>query len=120
MGTLTNGRTTIPYEHHTAPGLDWRKAGRTDLDPILKELPDGEAMSGSSRPPRDNGASLKAGPVCSEHTGPPAPTIRSSARVSICPICTPLGSTPERTRAIVQRQNEILDNPYWRDGGPCT
>ncbi|MBW5420252.1 DUF397 domain-containing protein [Streptomyces sp. BG9H] len=37
MGTLTNGRTTIPYEHHTAPGLDWRKAGRTDLDPILKD-----------------------------------------------------------------------------------
>lgn len=37
MGTLTNGRTTIPYEQHTAPGLDWRKAGRTDLDPILKE-----------------------------------------------------------------------------------
>lgn len=37
MGTLTNGRSTIPYEQHTAPGLDWRKAGRTDLDPILKE-----------------------------------------------------------------------------------
>lgn len=37
MGTLTNGRTTIAYEHHAAPGLDWRKAGRTDLDPILKE-----------------------------------------------------------------------------------
>lgn len=37
MGTLTNGRTTITYEHHAAPGLDWRKAGRTDLDPILKE-----------------------------------------------------------------------------------
>ncbi|MEV0526066.1 DUF397 domain-containing protein [Streptomyces sp. NPDC050439] len=37
MGTLTNGRTTIFYEQHTAPGLDWRKAGRTDLDPILKE-----------------------------------------------------------------------------------
>ncbi|MEU1119683.1 MULTISPECIES: DUF397 domain-containing protein [unclassified Streptomyces] len=37
MGTLANGRTTIPYEHHTAPGLNWRKAGRTDLDPILKD-----------------------------------------------------------------------------------
>lgn len=37
MGTLTNGRSTIHYEQRTAPGLDWRKAGRTDLDPILKE-----------------------------------------------------------------------------------
>ncbi|MFF1694939.1 DUF397 domain-containing protein [Streptomyces sp. NPDC058257] len=37
MGTLTNGTTTIPYQHDTAPGLDWRKAGRTDLDPILKD-----------------------------------------------------------------------------------
>ncbi|MFE0133625.1 DUF397 domain-containing protein [Streptomyces sp. NPDC059037] len=37
MGTLTNGKTTIPYAQHTAPGLNWRKAGRTDLDPILKE-----------------------------------------------------------------------------------
>lgn len=37
MGTLTNGRTTIPYDNWTAPHLDWRKAGRTDLDPILKD-----------------------------------------------------------------------------------
>lgn len=37
MGTLTNGRTTIHFDNSNAPGLDWRKAGRTDLDPILKE-----------------------------------------------------------------------------------
>ncbi|MET8687956.1 DUF397 domain-containing protein [Streptomyces sp. NPDC004732] len=37
MGTLTNGRTTIPYDNWNAPRLDWRKAGRTDLDPILKD-----------------------------------------------------------------------------------
>ncbi|MEU5689157.1 DUF397 domain-containing protein [Streptomyces venezuelae] len=37
MGTLTNGRTTIPYDNWHAPHLDWRKAGKTDLDPILKE-----------------------------------------------------------------------------------
>ncbi|WP_223832160.1 hypothetical protein [Streptomyces venezuelae] len=37
MGTLTNGRTTIPYDNWTAPHLNWRKAGRTDLDPILKD-----------------------------------------------------------------------------------
>ncbi|WPO76253.1 DUF397 domain-containing protein [Streptomyces sp. KN37] len=37
MGTLTNGTSTIPYEHYTAPGLDWRKAGRSDLDPIVKD-----------------------------------------------------------------------------------
>ncbi|MEU5773881.1 hypothetical protein ABZ819_11395 [Streptomyces venezuelae] len=36
MGTLTNGRTTIPYDNWTAPHLNWRKAGRTDLGPILK------------------------------------------------------------------------------------
>jgi len=37
VGTLTNGRTTIPYDHRTLPGLDWRKASRTDLDPIVKD-----------------------------------------------------------------------------------
>ncbi|MET8684794.1 DUF397 domain-containing protein [Streptomyces sp. NPDC004732] len=37
MGTLTNGSSTIAYEQSNAPGLDWRKSGRTDLDPILKE-----------------------------------------------------------------------------------
>ncbi|WAL94015.1 DUF397 domain-containing protein [Streptomyces sp. Je 1-369] len=37
MGTLTNGRTTIPFDNWSAPHLDWRKAGRTDLDPILKD-----------------------------------------------------------------------------------
>ncbi|WP_055565918.1 DUF397 domain-containing protein [Streptomyces atriruber] len=37
MGTLTNGRTTIPYDNWNAPTLAWRKAGRTDLDPILKD-----------------------------------------------------------------------------------
>ncbi len=37
MGTLTNGRTTIDYHKPGGPSLDWRKAGRTDLDPILKD-----------------------------------------------------------------------------------
>ncbi|AWI32497.1 DUF397 domain-containing protein [Streptomyces tirandamycinicus] len=37
MGTISNGRTTKAYENPNAPGLDWRKAGRTDLDPILKD-----------------------------------------------------------------------------------
>ncbi|MGW7367451.1 DUF397 domain-containing protein [Streptomyces sp. NPDC054841] len=37
MGTISNGRTTKAYENLTAPGLDWRKASRTDLDPILKD-----------------------------------------------------------------------------------
>ena len=37
MGTITNGRTTQPYENPAAPGLDWRKALRTDLAPILKD-----------------------------------------------------------------------------------
>ncbi|WP_418957239.1 DUF397 domain-containing protein [Streptomyces tritici] len=36
-GTISNGRTTKPYENANAPGLHWRKAGRTDLDPILKD-----------------------------------------------------------------------------------
>jgi hypothetical protein len=37
MGTLSNGRGTVAFENSNAPGLDWRKAGRTDLDPILKD-----------------------------------------------------------------------------------
>jgi hypothetical protein len=37
MGTLSNGRGTVTFENPHAPGLDWRKAGRTDLDPILKD-----------------------------------------------------------------------------------
>ncbi|MDI9885299.1 DUF397 domain-containing protein [Streptomyces sp. HNM0645] len=37
MGTITNGKTTKTYENEQAPGLDWRKASRTDLDPILKD-----------------------------------------------------------------------------------
>lgn len=37
MGTISNGRTSKPFESSHAPGLDWRKASRTDLDPILKE-----------------------------------------------------------------------------------
>ncbi|MGW7365622.1 DUF397 domain-containing protein [Streptomyces sp. NPDC054841] len=37
MGTITNGRSTKTYENHNAPGLDWRKSSRTDLDPILKD-----------------------------------------------------------------------------------
>ncbi|MGW7361995.1 DUF397 domain-containing protein [Streptomyces sp. NPDC054841] len=37
MGTISNGRTTKAYENVSAPGLDWRKASRTDLDPILKD-----------------------------------------------------------------------------------
>ncbi|WP_432158968.1 DUF397 domain-containing protein [Streptomyces sp. bgisy153] len=37
MGTITNGRTVRPFEVASAPGLHWRKASRTDLDPILKD-----------------------------------------------------------------------------------
>ncbi|AVZ73911.1 DUF397 domain-containing protein [Streptomyces lunaelactis] len=37
MGTLSNGRGTVSFENSHAPGLNWRKAGRTDLDPILKD-----------------------------------------------------------------------------------
>ncbi|MEW2083483.1 DUF397 domain-containing protein [Streptomyces sp. NPDC005283] len=37
MGTISNGRTTKAYENVNALGLDWRKASRTDLDPILKD-----------------------------------------------------------------------------------
>lgn len=37
MGTISNGRAVKPFENSSAPGLDWRKASRTDLDPILKE-----------------------------------------------------------------------------------
>ncbi|MER7574914.1 DUF397 domain-containing protein [Streptomyces sp. NPDC126514] len=36
MGTITNGCSFKPYENPNAPGLDWRKSSRTDLDPILK------------------------------------------------------------------------------------
>ncbi|NUP65419.1 MAG: DUF397 domain-containing protein [Nonomuraea sp.] len=37
MGTITNGRTVKPFENPHAPGLDWRKSSRTDLDPIVKD-----------------------------------------------------------------------------------
>lgn len=37
MGTLSNGHGTVPFDNALAPGLDWRKAGRTDLDPIVKD-----------------------------------------------------------------------------------
>ncbi|MCL7427707.1 DUF397 domain-containing protein [Streptomyces sp. YS415] len=37
MGTISNGRAVKPYENPHAPGLDWRKSSRTDLDPILKD-----------------------------------------------------------------------------------
>lgn len=37
MGTITNGITTKLHTQTQAPGLDWRKSSRTDLDPILKD-----------------------------------------------------------------------------------
>lgn len=37
MGTISNELTTKAYENVNAPGLDWRKSSRTDLDPILKD-----------------------------------------------------------------------------------
>ncbi|MFF0064855.1 DUF397 domain-containing protein [Streptomyces sp. NPDC005279] len=37
MSTLSNGRGTVSFENAHAPGLDWRKASRTDLDPIVKD-----------------------------------------------------------------------------------
>lgn len=48
MGTISNGSAIKPFENVNAPGLDWRKSSRTDLDPILKdcvilaEAPDAE------------------------------------------------------------------------------
>ncbi|MEY9845057.1 hypothetical protein ABH940_002127 [Streptacidiphilus sp. BW17] len=57
MGTLTNSRTTIPWNNPNAPeGVRWIKAYDTDLDPIVKdsvivtELPDadGKRMVGVS------------------------------------------------------------------------
>ncbi|MFI2367321.1 DUF397 domain-containing protein [Streptomyces sp. NPDC018833] len=37
MGTISNGLAVKTYENTNAPGLDWRKSSRTDLDPILKD-----------------------------------------------------------------------------------
>ncbi|WP_418957223.1 DUF397 domain-containing protein [Streptomyces tritici] len=37
VGTISNGRDTKVYRNVNAPGLHWRKASRTDLDPILKD-----------------------------------------------------------------------------------
>ncbi|WP_405597579.1 DUF397 domain-containing protein [Streptomyces sp. NBC_01410] len=37
MGTISNGHGTKSFENVHAPGLDWRKSSRTDLDPILKD-----------------------------------------------------------------------------------
>ncbi|MCX4823759.1 DUF397 domain-containing protein [Streptomyces sp. NBC_01142] len=37
MGTLSNGRETVAFENPHAPGLDWRKASRSDLHPIVKD-----------------------------------------------------------------------------------
>lgn len=37
MGTISNGHATKAFENVNALGLDWRKASRTDLDPILKD-----------------------------------------------------------------------------------
>ncbi|MFG2334657.1 DUF397 domain-containing protein [Streptomyces sp. NPDC048604] len=37
VGTISNGRSTKAYQNVNAPGLDWRKSSRTDLDPILKD-----------------------------------------------------------------------------------
>ncbi|MFD4631434.1 hypothetical protein ACFVYR_21325 [Streptomyces sp. NPDC058284] len=71
MGTLTNGRTTIPYEQYTAPGPDWRKAGRTDLNSILKDcviLADAGVAKGSPHHSIPNGTRLIAIP---ETAAPP-------------------------------------------------
>jgi hypothetical protein len=37
MGTITNGRTTKPFENLNAPGRSWRKASRTDLGPMIPD-----------------------------------------------------------------------------------
>jgi hypothetical protein len=37
MGTISNGKSKKAYDQSNAPGLDWRKSSRTDLDPILKD-----------------------------------------------------------------------------------
>ncbi len=48
MGTLTNGRQSVPWSNPLAPDAQWVKAYDTDLDPIVKDsvivtaLPDAE------------------------------------------------------------------------------
>ncbi|MFG2332182.1 DUF397 domain-containing protein [Streptomyces sp. NPDC048604] len=48
VGTISNGCGIKAYQNLNAPGLDWLKSSRTDLDPILKdcvivaEAPDAE------------------------------------------------------------------------------
>lgn len=37
MGTITNGKTTKPFENSNALGRSWRKASRTDLGPMIPD-----------------------------------------------------------------------------------
>jgi hypothetical protein len=70
-GTLTNGTHTVPWNNPLSPGADWRKASRTDLDPIVKDcvivaalpdavdfghdsIPDGTRMIGISDDKSEN------------------------------------------------------------------
>ncbi|MGW5737246.1 MULTISPECIES: hypothetical protein [Streptomyces] len=117
MGTLTNGTTTIPYQYHAAPGLDWRKARRTDLDPILKDrliladagvakgyphdsIPDGTRMVAISDDKDPKAPVLLMsraviskffdGVICDVHEGPPLETEREWNGTRICPgVSTP-------------------------------
>lgn len=61
MGTLTNGTHVIEWNNPHAPGLDWRKSSRTDLDPILKDcviVADGGAAQGFPHPSIPDGTHL--------------------------------------------------------------
>jgi hypothetical protein len=55
-GTLTNGTHTVAWSNPLAPRADWRKANRTDLDPIVKDcvivaaLPDAVGFGHGSIP----------------------------------------------------------------------
>ncbi|MGB8941125.1 MAG: DUF397 domain-containing protein [Streptomyces sp.] len=78
MGTLTNGRSTIAYEQHAAPGLDWRKAGRTDLDPILKECVILAALPDAVGHPHDSIPDGTRMVAISDDKDPASPVLRMS------------------------------------------
>ncbi|GLW46610.1 hypothetical protein Stsp02_22720 [Streptomyces sp. NBRC 14336] len=37
MGSITNGKVTLPFENANALGRSWRKASRTDLGPMIPD-----------------------------------------------------------------------------------
>lgn len=82
MGTLTNGSATAHFNNPNAPGLAWRKAGDTDLDPILKDcviLADAGTAKGHPHPSIPDGTRLIA---MSDDKDPESPVLLMS-RVEI-------------------------------------